>query len=385
MNESDEQFSFEFAISLRPIRRQCPQATAWQLPDLPTPGALADWLEISPARLDWFADRQGRQWQLPAGPLRHYRYRWVPKRSGGMRLIETPKTRLKAIQRRLLHEILDRIPPHDAAHGFRRGRSIASFASPHVGRHVVLRIDLQDFFTSIGRARVVALFHTAGYPERVAALLAGLCTNCVPADVWDASSSRASANNTRRNRALRSPHLPQGAPTSPAVANLCAYRLDVRLAGLAAAANASYTRYADDLAFSGEEDFARSARRFPIQAAAIALEEGFCVNHRKTRIMRRSVRQQIAGVVVNEKLNTRRSDYDELKAILHNCVRGGPDSRSRAAPADFRSHLLGRIEHVRMLNPARGAKLRTVRGHRMVMRASCAPIPHTESLASPTR
>ena len=330
----------------------------WQLPDLPTPGELADWLKITPGALDWFADCQGREQRWPAGPLRHYRYRWVPKRSGGLRLIETPKTRLKAIQRRLLHELLDEIPPHDAAHGFRSGRSIKSYALPHVGHRVVIRLDLQDFFTSIHQPRIVALFFTAGYPKPVSRLLAGLCTNSVPRELWTDPAIERGTTDARRHRALQQPHLPQGAPTSPALANLCAFRLDVRLSKLATSAAANYTRYADDLVFSGGEELARSARRFHIHAAAIALEEGFAVNFRKTRIMRQSVRQQIAGVVVNEKPNVRRSDYDELKAILHNCAHGDQESQNRAALPDFRAHLLGRIEHVAMLNAARGTKLR---------------------------
>jgi hypothetical protein len=92
---------------------------------------------------------------------------------------------LKAIQRRILHEILDVIPPHAVAHGFRSGRSIGSFVAPHVGRPVVLKADLKDFFPSISKSRIVAVFRTAGYPEDVAHALASLCTNVVPDDVWD--------------------------------------------------------------------------------------------------------------------------------------------------------------------------------------------------------
>lgn len=263
---------------------------------------------------------------------------------------------MKAIQRRLLEEILDQIPPHDAAHGFRRGRSINSFTSPHVGQQVVIRIDLQDFFASINLARIVALFLTAGYPERVARLLAGLCTNTVPTDVIDGIA--APLGNEGRHRDLERPHLPQGAPTSPALANLSAFRLDCRLGGLAKSAGAVYTRYADDLAFSGGHAFARSAKRFCVHVAAIAMDEGFRVHHRKTRVMRRAVRQHLAGVVVNEKQNVRRADFDELRAILHNCARSGPASQNRRSLPDFRAHLMGRIAFVGQLNPDRGERLR---------------------------
>lgn len=266
----------------------------------------------------------------------------MPKRSGGHRLIEAPKPNLKAIQRHILDGILAAIPAHPCAHGFLPRRSITTFAAPHSGQHTVLRMDLEDFFPSISRARVQGLFRNIGYPERVADLLGGLCTNITP----------------RRILAeMNYPHLPQGAPASPATANLCAFRADCRLAGLAKSAGATYTRYGDDLAFSGGAEFARGARRFAVHAAAILLEEGFAVNHRKTRIMRAGVRQKIAGLVVNDRVNVPRQDFDELKAILTNCARLGPASQNRDGHRDFRARLLGRISFVAMVNPARGAKL----------------------------
>src|SRR5262249_36743106 len=139
----------------------------------------------------------------------------------------------------------------------------------------------------IGMAQVQALFRTAGYPERVADLLAGLCTSAAAPEFWDNVDVELTLDQ-RRQGGQRYPrrHLPQGAPTSPAIANLCAYRLDCRLAALADSLGATYTRYADDLAFSGDRNLARVVDRFQLHASAIALEEGFCVQHRKTRIMR---------------------------------------------------------------------------------------------------
>jgi RNA-directed DNA polymerase len=289
----------------------------------------------------------------------HYRYQWRMKRSSSPRLIESPKPTLKAIQRRLLREILELIPPHDNAHGFRAGRSVRTFVTPHVGKSVVLKMDLRDFFPSITDTRVAALFRTAGYPELVARLLAALCTNGAPVEVFDEPGSPADGpSRWAIRRVYEQPHLPQGAPTSPSLANLCAFRLDCRLAGLARVSGAEYTRYADDLVFSGGSAFVRSVGRFPIHVGAIALEEGFSVQHRKTRVMRQGVRQQVAGVVVNERLNMRRSDYDELKAQLFNCVRFGPQDQNRADHSDFRAHLAGRIAYVASINPARGDRLR---------------------------
>src|ERR1700749_2767974 len=156
------------------------------------------------------------------------------------------------------------------------------------------------------------------------------------------------------------PHLPQGAPTSPMLANLCAYRLDCRLAGLAKSTDAIYTRYADDLAFSGNAEFEKGVERFSAHVAAIALEEGFQVHHRKTRIMPQGVRQRLAGVVVNQHLNVARSDFDRLKAILTNCVRLGFESQNRENHPQFRVHLDGKVSFVEMVNPARGERLRRI-------------------------
>jgi hypothetical protein len=263
-----------------------------------------------------------------------------------------PKARLKALQRRLLHDLLDAIPPHPAVHGYRRGRSVATYVAAHAGRHVVLHFDLRRFFPSVRAARVHALFRTAGYPRAVACLLTGRCTNAVPPEVLTAGVEGGDG------RAFLGPHLPQGAPTSPALANLCAYRLDCRLEGLGRALGAAYTRYADDLVFSGDARLERCLRRFHVHVCRIALEEGFEVNTRKSHFMRQGVRQQVAGVVLNVRPNVRRDEYDRLKAILTNCARHGPRDQNREGRADFRSYLAGRIAYVAMINPSRGRRLR---------------------------
>jgi RNA-directed DNA polymerase len=326
--------------------------STWDLPALPTPAALAEWLQMDLPHLDWFADCHGREAKGSLDPFRHYSYVWRLKRSGKSRLFEVPKPRLRALQRRVLHEVLDRIPPHEAVHGYRRGRSVATYSRPHCGQAIVLRFDLTDFFPSIPASRVHALFRMAGYPVPVARLLTGLCTNVVPGEVL------AARTHDRPWTCYRSPHLPQGAPTSPALANLCCHRLDCRFAGLAESLDAHYTRYADDLAFSGGPALEKSARRFQVLVCRIALEEGFEINTRKSRFMRQGVRQQLAGVVLNRHLNSRRDEYDRLKAILTNCLRHGPASQNRDGHLDFKAHLAGRIAYVSMLNPGRGQRLR---------------------------
>lgn len=329
----------------------------WLVPRLETPGALAEWLGLAPRELDWFADRRWLTTSTSSERLRHYRSQWLKKRSGGWRLLEAPKPRLKALQRRVLHEIVDLIPCHSAAHGFVRGRSIRSYVAPHAGRQIVVKCDLRDFFPSITFGRVVGMFLTAGYGEPVAVLLASLC--CHVASDETIAACAGSRRELSAARALyRRPHLPQGAPTSPALANLCAYRLDLRLTALADSAGADYSRYADDLLFSGDDQFARGARRFVPYVLAVALDEGFALRERKTRLMRRGVSQRAAGLVLNETPNVPRQEFDQLKATLHNAAKLGPASQNRAGLADFRMHLSGRVAWVEQINPRRGAKLR---------------------------
>jgi hypothetical protein len=208
---------------------------------------------------------------------------------------------------------------------------------------------------------VQAIFRTFGYPEHVADMLGALCTTSTPPHIWRNCGIDCNQAQLQIARTLYRPsHLPQGAPTSPAIANLCSWRLDRRLAGLARAAGANYTRYADDLAFSGDEAFARHAARFAIHVAAIALEEGFPVHHRKTRLMRPGVRQHLAGIIINQHSNIPRRDFDQLKAILTNCIRTGPDAQNRAGHPDFRAHLGGRIAFVESIHAARGQRLRAL-------------------------
>jgi hypothetical protein len=334
-----------------------PPAT-WLIPSLASTTQLADWLGCAPTRLDWLAGRYTLRGTIREASHPRYTWQWIRKRSGH-RLLEKPIFALKQIQRRILREILAHIPLHDAVHSYRAGHSIADFVSPHVGKRVVFRTDLRDFFPSIGAGRVQALFTTLGYPREVARALTGLCNNAVSAGVFDTQpcTELPQAARWRLRQLYGRPHLPQGAPSSPMLSNLCAYRLDLRLAALAASAGAAYTRYADDLAFSGDCEFEKSYRRFHVAVCRVALEEGFEINTRKTRLMRRAVCQRLAGLVVNACPNIARRDFDRLKAILHNCVRHGPGSQTSTDLAAFRASLAGKVQYVRMIHPGRGDKL----------------------------
>ena len=321
------------------------------LPQVDSPEQLAVWLGIPIGQVAWLSHRFSETERPETERDGHYFCRWVRKRSGGWRLIEAPKPLLKSVQQRIAHEILDRIPPHNNAHGFVGGRSIISNAEPHVGRRVVLKLDLENFYPTVSFSRVVAIFRRVGYSREAALWLARLTTSVVP---WGLSPPDGDGESLVP---YASRHLPQGAPTSPALANLSAFGLDVRLTGLARSFGASYTRYADDLTFSGPSRFRRSLPVFIPLATKIIRSERFRVNRAKRKVLRSSQRQTVTGVVVNERINSSRRDFDRLKAILTNCVRFGPSSQNRDGVQNFAEHLRGRIAHMAQLNPDRGAKL----------------------------
>ncbi len=315
------------------------------LPPLTTLSDLADWLLIDIRELDRLADRH--HWHERHGDMavNHYHRRLIPKRTGGPRLIEAPKQRLKAAQRHILHGLLDRLPPHPDCFGFVPNRNCLHGANRHVGEAMVVSFDIQDFFPSLQAGRMYGLFRCLGYPHTVSQTLSALCTTITPPHMLERLAFPARA-------ALRTPHLPQGAPTSPALANQLCHRLDRRLSSLARSLGASYSRYADDLSFSGNAHIAK-----PLFALVplIAGDEGFCLNRAKSRAMPATTRQTVTGLTVNTHLNTPRRRFDRLKAVIHACSR--PDDTRLTDPA-FRTSLLGQIDWVETVNPARGAKLR---------------------------
>jgi RNA-directed DNA polymerase len=245
---------------------------------------------------------------------------------------------------------------YPAVHGFVRGRSAVTHARTHVAAESVVCLDLRSFFASIGAARVNGLFRSLGYPEAVAWALACLCTHQTPVAVLAGMPAGGTASGRAWLRAsLQTRHLPQGAPTSPALANLACFTLDRRLAGLAGAAGLTYSRYADDLTFSGPRG---SAGRLVSAVGAIARDEGFDLNPSKTRVRTADERQEVTGLVVNDRVGVPREYHDQLRAVLHDAGRHGPTAANRLGHPDFRAHLEGRVGWVESVNPVRGRRLR---------------------------
>lgn len=319
---------------------------------------LAELLALTQAELEWFADARGLNPDSQHRSFDHYRYVWKRRPGRTPRLLEVPGLRLRTVQRALVDNVLSSLPVNDAAHGFVRGRSAISGSRVHEGSAMVVATDLQNFFASVTAAKIYGSLRRTGYPEAVSHLITHLATHVTPRRVI--MSMPAGGTPTQREvlaKRLRLPHLPQGAPTSPPLANISLRFLDARLSGLASAAGASYTRYADDLSFSGEEAFARGAKRFLQSVEKIVAEQGHALNPAKTRLLPASVRQQVTGIVVNRHSNYSREQFDAVKATLHNCWRLGPSSQNRSEHPDFQAQLLGKICWIKQLNPQRGAKL----------------------------
>lgn len=321
---------------------------------------LARELDVTVGRLLWLADTRG--WNRrpgPSSPLHHHRHEWVRRPGRTPRLLEKPMDLLRRTQRTVLDELLAVLPVHDAAHGFVLGRSVVTGAAVHVGQPVVVSADLTTFFASVRAQSVYGVFRSAGFAEPLAHVLTGLCTHRVPVHVLTAMPAGGDADERGAlRRVLAEPHLPQGAPTSPALANTVLRHLDARLAGWAASVGAAYTRYADDLTFSGGGELARRPDAFLRGVERIVSDQGYRLNARKTRVRRAAVRQSVTGVVVNERTAPGRREVDRLHAVLHNCVVHGPASQDRGGHADFRAHLLGRIGWVAQVHPARALRLR---------------------------
>jgi RNA-directed DNA polymerase len=313
------------------------QLARYGLPVWRTEAEIAAALGLSSGQLRHLAQHRFRD----TAP--HYITFAIAKRSGGERLIHAPKRRLKAVLRALDRLLVCKLPKSEHAHGFVKGRSIASNAAPHVGKAVVLHFDIKDCFPSIHFGRVRGLLLALGYSYPVAASLAVLMTEAPRQPVL------------AEGKLYHVPTGPrvcvQGAPTSPGLCNAILAKLDHRLAGLAAKAGFAYTRYADDLTFSGQ-DLAKVAK-FLHLVPRIVSAEGFEVNAAKTRVLRAGRRQAVTGVIVNRTMGLSRQERRKLRAALHRQQRE-PAAEGAAAEA---ARLRGKLAYLFMLNRGQAAAL----------------------------
>lgn len=318
--------------------------TAAGLPVLHAAADLASALDLTVSRLRWLC------YHTEVASRIHYVQFEVPKKSGGMRTLSAPHKTLAAAQEWVLANILAKLPTETAAHGFVPGRSTMTNAVPHAGQDVVVNVDLEAFFPSIGFVRVRHLFRRVGYSGSVATLLALLCTECPRRRVVYAGKPYFVALGPRG--------LPQGACTSPAISNQIARKLDRRLTGLAAKLGCNYTRYADDLTFSSGPGFRDKVGYLLARIRHITEEEGFSINPKKTRVQRPESRQMVTGLVVNTSPAVPRDIVRRLRAILHRAKTDGLAAQNRDGHPHFCAWVEGMIAYISMVKPDAGSKLK---------------------------
>lgn len=263
--------------------------------------------------LDELSRRLGIEADLLRRVQPSYREFTLPKRSGGTRRISAPDETLRDLQRLVLRRVLDRLRAHPCATGFERGHSIVTNALPHVGRGIVLRTDIRDFFGSTSKKRVEKYFRKIGWNREAAGVLARLCTH--------------------------NGGLPQGAPTSPRLANLVNYRLDAALYTAAARRGVVYTRYADDITLSSDAAHRDALLLVLGFARHLARKHGYSLHgKKKTRLRRRHQRQTVTGLVVNnDRPRLPREVRRRLRAIEHQLGTRGTASLTPGELAGWKS------------------------------------------------
>lgn len=250
------------------------------------------------------------------------------KKSGGVRRIYRPSPELKRVQRVITTDLLQPLPLPDSLHGSVPGRSAKTNAQCHVGKPVVLSLDIKNFYPSVRFNRVYDLYVNLGCSPDVARVLTRLTT-------FDG-------------------HLAQGFPSSPAIANLIlAADVVPRLSKLCSNQGLAFTLYQDDLTISG----GHRIPAFVDVLCRIFRQAGYRINRGKIKVADRGTRQEVTGLVVNAKINISKSEYRTLRAVVNRCSVRGIENVADRPIEQFTSHLRGRIQRVIDVNPSRGNKL----------------------------
>ena len=255
-------------------------------------------------------------------PEDHYRSLWIPKRRGGYRRLDVPDPLLMQVQKNILHHILDGFSASEAASAYQKNVSAAQAAALHRGKKLVLKLDIRDFFGSITFPLVLGRgFPAAYFPQEVRTLLTSLC--CFHQ------------------------HLPQGAPTSPSLSNLVMKPFDAHMLAWCGERGISYTRYCDDMTFSG--DFK--------PASVIGKTTGFLetmgmeLNREKTVISSQAERQTVTGITVNQVCQLPRDTRRKLRQEVHRVLRYGTGETDPVQSVRCLERLLGRVSYLLQVRP----------------------------------
>lgn len=260
-----------------------------------------------------------------------YKISQIPKKRNGIRKLTIPCMELKYIQRWILDNILINIPVSNYATGFKNGMSILDNAKKHLNKDCVINMDIKDFFPSIMFEKIFRIFSYYGYTKEVSFLLAKLCT-------YD-------------------DQLPQGSPASPYLSNIVCLKLDARLANIADKYEANYTRYADDITFSGKYGI----NKIIDITKEILEDEGFSLNDNKTRVSYNYQRQEVTGLIVNNsKIRINKNYKRDLWQQIYYCKKFGVRNhldKTGCNKSFFKEHLYGRAYFVNMVERVEGTKM----------------------------
>lgn len=258
------------------------------------------------------------------GTKKFYRHFTILKKNGKKRQIDEPLPDLHYVQTWILRNILEKRSVSDYTKSFIKRRGIKDNARFHKNQNILVTMDIKDFFPSISIVDITSIFKDMGYYKNVSFFLAHLC--CL--------------KNT----------LPQGAPTSPYLSNLRMYHLDINIAEYAQSRKIRYTRYADDLSFSGTFN----PHHLINDISRMVFKEGFIINSQKTRVARKNTRQEVTGIIVNSKMQAPKESRKKIRQEVYYINKYGLESHLKHINENrthYINHLLGKINFALYINP----------------------------------
>lgn len=323
--------------------------------------------------LSHLAERSGVKYELLRGYVMRnvttgvenfeiYKKFSIRKRSGNRRFIHVPTPKLMRTQRWISEHILAKLPVHTSSQAFKKGNSIKKCALRHCGAKWIIKIDIEDFFSSISEIQVYRVFRSLNYQPLVAFELARICTvgthNMSPRRLypsWKILNPNSVIPSYSQNLLG---YLPQGAPTSPLLANLIMKDCDIALQNLALSNNLIYTRYSDDLTFStADKKFDRSkAKKFIYNAYKIISEYGFKPQFRKTTLVPPGSKKIVLGLNVDSDVpRLAKHTRDSIRQHLYYLEKMGPVHHAFNRKFDsvwgLKMHLRGLIDYANMIEP----------------------------------
>ncbi|WEA01566.1 reverse transcriptase domain-containing protein [Mucilaginibacter sp. SJ] len=318
------------------------------LPVIFSPHHLAAYLDLDYDQLRYLIEHRNEL----------YKFYEIKKKSGGTRAIVVPHANLRFVQQFIHSEILAKVPVSRAAFGFVKERSILHNAQVHTGKSALLNIDLFKFFDAVTEKRVSGIFRSLGYAKNLAWDLARLVTVVLPQSYY----LHFKPGELEQYRGIVQEHtavLPQGAATSPVISNIILRKLDLRLAKFAEKNQLSYSRYADDITFSGEVGRLPSIRLL----TKVIREEGFLINYNKGGLHKKGRKQLVTSLTVSDGVHVHRKFKKEIAKHIYCCLTFGVDEHLKFLKMEnkglYKEWLLGKIYFVRSVEVAAAQKLMT--------------------------